>query len=67
MVGDMAALDGLPGVAQVAMQGGRYAAATVDPSAACPVHGVAVPLPGQGLDGHDQPVQSHRPGSAGWT
>jgi NADH dehydrogenase len=29
VVGDMAALDGLPGVAQVALQGGRYAAATI--------------------------------------
>ena len=29
VVGDMAALDGLPGVAQVAIQGGKYAAATV--------------------------------------
>ena len=30
VVGDMAALDGLPGVAQVAMQGGRYAADMID-------------------------------------
>lgn len=29
VVGDMAALDGLPGVAQVAIQGGQYAAASV--------------------------------------
>lgn len=29
VVGDMMALDGLPGVAQVALQGGRYAAASI--------------------------------------
>ena len=30
VVGDMAAIDGVPGVAQVATQGGRYAASTID-------------------------------------
>ena len=60
VVGDLMSLDKLPGVAEVAMQSARHAAATIrrrlggDPTRA------AVPLPGPGHHGHHLPVPCHR-------
>ncbi len=58
-VGDMASLDNLPGVAEVAMQGGLHAANTIlrrlkgEPTK-------AVPLPGPRERGHHRTVPGHR-------
>ena len=53
VVGDMMALNKLPGVAQVAIQGGRYSAEAIKRSLAgkCPAGPVRVPR--QGVDGDD--------------
>ena len=56
VVGDMIDLDHLPGVAQVAIQGAKYAAKEIERRLAGQAPAEAVPLLRQGLDGHDQPV-----------
>ena len=49
VAGDMMSLDGLPGVAEVAMQGGLYAAPADQARAGRPAGGQAVPLPRPGV------------------
>ena len=65
VIGDMIALDNLPGVAQVAIQGAKYAA-HVDRAAdrgQAPAAGLQVLR--QGVDGDHQPVQGGRPDRQG--
>ena len=56
VVGDMMALDSLPGVAQVAIQSGRYAADQVKGRLAGRTADGAVPVRRQGVDGDDLAV-----------
>ena len=60
VVGDMMALDKLPGVAQVAIQGGRYAADQIKRRHRRQGAARAVPVPRQGLDGDDLAVPRRR-------
>ena len=52
VVGDMIALDNLPGVAQVAIQGAKYAAKEIDAPARGQAAAAAVQVLRQGRDGH---------------
>ena len=61
VVGDMIALDNLPGVAQVAIQGAKYAAKEIDNRLKSQAVAGPVPLLRQGLDGDHQPVPRGRP------
>ena len=65
VVGDMASLKGYPGVAQVAIQGARYAAEQIKRRLAGQEPQGAVRVPRQGLDGDDLAVQRGRLRSAG--
>ena len=56
VVGDMIALNKLPGVAQVAIQGARYSADAIKRSLAGKAPQRAVRVPRQGLDGDDLAV-----------
>ena len=60
-IGDMAALDGVPGIAPAAMQQGRHAARTIRRRLAGREERRAVPLRRQGLAGGDRPRPSGRP------
>ena len=62
VVGDMIALDNLPGVAQVAIQGAKYAAKEIDGRLERQAAAGAVQVLRQGLDGDHQPVQRGRDG-----
>ena len=64
VVGDMIALDNLPGVAQVAIQGAKYAAKEIDGRLEAKPLAGAVPVLRQGLDGDHQPVPRGRAWSA---
>ena len=60
VVGDMMALDKLPGVAQVAIQGGRYAADQIQRRLAGKPPREPLRVPRQGLDGDDLAVLRRR-------
>ena len=60
VVGDMMSLDRLPGVAQVAIQGGRYAAKAIKAPRGRSAGRRAVPVPRQGQHGDDLAVQRGR-------
>ena len=60
VVGDMINLDHLPGVAQVAIQGAKYAAKEIDRRLDGKAVPGAVPLLRQGLDGDHQPLPGGR-------
>ena len=62
VVGDMIALDNLPGVAQVAIQGAKYAAKEIDGRLEGKPAAAAVQVLRQGLDGHHQPLPRGRDG-----
>ena len=62
VVGDMIALDNLPGVAQVAIQGAKYAAKEIDGRLKGKARAEAVQVLRQGLDGDHQPVPRGRDG-----
>ena len=62
MVGDMIALDNLPGVAQVAIQGAKYAAKEIQQPARGQAAAGAVQVLRQGLDGDHQPLPRGRDG-----
>ena len=54
-VGDMISLDGLPGVAQPAIQEGKYVGKLIRARLRGPRDGQAFPVPRQGEHGHDRP------------
>ena len=60
VVGDMIDLDHLPGVAQVAIQGAKYAAKEIDRRLRGQGAAAAVPLLRQGLDGDHLAVPGRR-------
>ena len=62
VVGDMIALDNLPGVAQVAIQGAKYAAKEIRNRLEGKAAAAAVQVLRQGLDGDHQPVPRRRHG-----
>ena len=62
VVGDMIALDNLPGVAQVAIQGAKYAAKEIHNRLEGKRAAAAVQVLRQGLDGDHQPLPRRRDG-----